>query len=67
MSTEPSNETTVEQLLKAQARHHRLQAGLPIEEKIAILVRLQTINAQLASQKGRTAREPWKIRDVKSR
>ena len=64
MNAEPSKETTVEQLLRAQERHRCHQAALPIEQKIAILVRLQNINAQLARQKGRPVREPWNIGTV---
>lgn len=60
MDVEPTI-VTVEQLLKARALSRRERADLPIEQKVAILVRLQGINAQLARQKGRRVREPWKI------
>lgn len=55
-------EFIAQRLFEAQAERRREQALLPIEEKVEILVRLQTINAQLARQEGRPVHEPWKIR-----
>jgi hypothetical protein len=65
MSPEDTSKTaTFERQLAGQAALRREQAALSIERKVAILVRLQAINAQLARQKGRPAPEPWNIRKV---
>ena len=61
MTSGNSRLTTIEDLHRGQAERRLKQAALPIEEKVEILVRLQTINAQLARQKGRPVHEPWKI------
>ena len=62
MDPKPSATTAFERQLAGQAARRREQASAPIERKIAALVRLQRINAQIARQKGRAYREPWQIR-----
>ncbi len=55
-----SKVVTTQELLKGYETRRHEQANLPIEEKVAILIKLQTINAQIAKQKGRPVHEPWK-------
>ena len=48
-------------LLQAKERRRRELAGLPIEEKFRILVKMQKLASETRQALGRSSRSPWRI------
>ena len=57
-----SDKDSINKLFENKRKFHRMQAALPIEEKIKILVRLQEIYISIQKQKGiKTDKIVWKL------
>jgi len=49
------------ELEEAKLAQRRRLGGLPIEEKLRIIVRMQELAAEIAAAAGRPVRPPWKL------
>lgn len=50
---------SIDELFARKLERRRQLADLPIEEKVAIVVKLQQVAHRIAKQTGRPCREPW--------
>jgi hypothetical protein len=64
MSTNPINLTSPDAIFKRKEDRRRNVAALTVEEKVEMLVQLQQLAWQVASETGRPCSSPWGTQEV---